>query len=347
MDNQEAKIFYSWQSDLKQEINHYFIRDAIKSALKRLNKAEENIILRVETATDGLTGSPNIEQAIFNKIDECAVFVGDITLINATQKDFRKTPNPNVLIELGYAIHGLGWSKIILVHNNHYGKIEDVPFDIRGHRISQYNFDGNVNNKKQSFINLENTFYIAIKACLSSKEELKLKGNNLNLERRKEVCKNRDIRLLERLFNKINTHIIDDFLANAKLDIVNGNIFYFWENFRAIVNSSSFHLYDQELQALIIDFYTFWDTTLSYGGQHCIPIIGRNEYKFTSPHYSSPASAYEQWDIDYSNFHSAIDCTESAFKKLIKFVQEKYLEIDIDDSNKKAMQSYNSEMNLQ
>ncbi|KAF3889994.1 MULTISPECIES: hypothetical protein [Nostocales] len=57
---------------------------------------------------------------------------------------------------------------------------------------------------------------------------------------------------------------------------------------------------------------------------------------------SFPINIRDQWDIDYSNFHNAIDVTENALKKLIKFIKEKYLEIDIEDSNKIAIQSYNS-----
>ncbi len=47
-------------------------------------------------------------------------------------------PNPNVLIELGYAIKVLGWSKIICLFNSETGNIEDLPFDINHNRVTPY-----------------------------------------------------------------------------------------------------------------------------------------------------------------------------------------------------------------
>lgn len=47
-------------------------------------------------------------------------------------------PNPNVLIELGYAIKVLGWSKIICLFNSETGNIEDLPFGINHNRVTPY-----------------------------------------------------------------------------------------------------------------------------------------------------------------------------------------------------------------
>ena len=74
---------------------------------------------------------------IFAKIDQCDIFVADISIINPNI-DFRKTSNPNVLIELGYASSKLGWDKILCIHNLMYGKIEDLPFDIRHRKPIAY-----------------------------------------------------------------------------------------------------------------------------------------------------------------------------------------------------------------
>lgn len=40
-----------------------------------------------------------------------------------------KTPNPNVMIELGYAIKSLGWDRIILLYDKDFGEIEEIPFE--------------------------------------------------------------------------------------------------------------------------------------------------------------------------------------------------------------------------
>ena len=86
-------------------------------------------------------GSPDIRTSIFNKINHSKFFICDIS-INENQM-----PNPNVLIELGYAIKTLGWSKIICLFNSQTGKIEDLPFDINHNRVTAYT--PNSENKKR------------------------------------------------------------------------------------------------------------------------------------------------------------------------------------------------------
>ena len=43
------------------------------------------------------------------------------------------------MIELGYATKTLGWSNIICIYNTEYGKIEELPFDIRQRKPISYN----------------------------------------------------------------------------------------------------------------------------------------------------------------------------------------------------------------
>jgi len=47
----------------------------------------------------------------------------------------RGCPNPNVLIELGYAAKALGWDRLILVLNTAYGPPDELPFDLKHRRF--------------------------------------------------------------------------------------------------------------------------------------------------------------------------------------------------------------------
>src|SRR5688572_17335170 len=49
----------------------------------------------------------------------------------------KRTPNPNVLLETGYAAHCMGWDRVILVMNTHkqFGPPEDLPFDLKNRRF--------------------------------------------------------------------------------------------------------------------------------------------------------------------------------------------------------------------
>ena len=104
----------------------------MKKAIRQLNGAPDtDLLIRLDSDTQGIPGSPDIAQAIFDKIDTCQVFVCDISIINA-ESSGRKTPNPNVLIELGYAVKRLSWDRIICVFNEISGKVpDDLPFDLR------------------------------------------------------------------------------------------------------------------------------------------------------------------------------------------------------------------------
>src|SRR5262249_33677777 len=65
-------------------------------------------------------------------IDQAAVFVPDLTFIGQ-RPDGRSTPNPNVLIEYGWALKSLGHSRIVPVMNTAFGQPspDSMPFDLR------------------------------------------------------------------------------------------------------------------------------------------------------------------------------------------------------------------------
>ena len=131
-------IFFSWQSDLGETRN--VIWSALNKAVRNLNRdvALEEASLRVDQDTESVAGWPEITSAILDTIEQCEVFVADITPINGPQSSFRLTPNPNVLFELGYALAtGLGRTRIICVVNTSYlpnGDLKELPFDVRGSR---------------------------------------------------------------------------------------------------------------------------------------------------------------------------------------------------------------------
>lgn len=50
----------------------------------------------------------------------------------------RSSPNPNVLLELGYAVSQLGWDRIVMVMNTAFGDVTQLPFDLRGRRVLPY-----------------------------------------------------------------------------------------------------------------------------------------------------------------------------------------------------------------
>lgn len=174
-------IFYSWQSDLTYKYNRNFIEDCLKGAIKKFNQ-NHNITsfspARADKDTAGLSGSPNITDTIFQKIEQSSAFIGDISYIsNSAQK---KVPNPNVMIEMGYALSCLGDSKVINVMNTHYGDASELPFDLKHKRWPiQYSYSpqtpqGEKKTQKEYLINsiYDQLLLILVEKISSSNEEV-------------------------------------------------------------------------------------------------------------------------------------------------------------------------------
>lgn len=151
------KIFWSWQSDTHQPSGRYFVRDVLRELTKSLNSIDaaeeadrpeneevledatggdeyalpEDDSIHVDHDTFGVGGSPRIADKILEKIRAAAVFVADITPI-VTTKSGKRVPNPNVMIELGYALKVMDVERIVLVGNQSFGAgLSYLPFDLK------------------------------------------------------------------------------------------------------------------------------------------------------------------------------------------------------------------------
>lgn len=133
-------IFYAWQSDRPEKVNKYFIRDAANSAIKAIRAdADLELAPSLDHDTKGVPGIPDIPSTICEKIDQCGIFLADMTFSGTSETDgvakkAKHLPNPNVLIELGYALARVGPKRIIYVMNTGFGPPEELPFDIRVRR---------------------------------------------------------------------------------------------------------------------------------------------------------------------------------------------------------------------
>ncbi len=131
-------IFYSWQSDSSKKTNRNFIEDALGRAIRELRQEidleealrDEDLLL--DKDTKGVPGTPPIVDTIFQKISDCTVFVPDLTFVARTPGN-RAVPNPNVLIEYGWALRVHGHGKMVPVMNTAYGdpSTDLLPFDMR------------------------------------------------------------------------------------------------------------------------------------------------------------------------------------------------------------------------
>jgi hypothetical protein len=137
------KVLWSWQSDTPGAIGRFFVRDALKAAIEELKVASDideptRNALHLDYDREGVPGSPELARTILDKIDVSDVVIADVTLVASMSEG--DTPesskskmliNSNVAIEFGYALRALSFRKVLMVFNAHYGRHEDLPFDIR------------------------------------------------------------------------------------------------------------------------------------------------------------------------------------------------------------------------
>jgi hypothetical protein len=169
-------VFFSWQADRARKEGRNLIERALETAVSRISGGvtiEEAVReLQVDKDTKGVPGSPPIFETILKKIDRAAIFVPDLTLVG-TRSDGRLTPNPNVLIEYGYALKSLSHSQIVGVMNVAHGGSETLPFDLAHHRRPiMYNLpDGAADEiRRETRGQLAKELEGALKAVLESEE---------------------------------------------------------------------------------------------------------------------------------------------------------------------------------
>ncbi|HRW07871.1 MAG TPA: hypothetical protein P5121_22370 [Caldilineaceae bacterium] len=159
-------LFFAWQLDTPAAENKSLIWNAIVAATGKMSESTNPIISpRPETDIQGASGNPNIVQTIFKRIRECSIFIADVSFVAETSKG-KLLPNPNVLLELGYAARSIGWERTILVMNNAYGKPSDLPFDIRQHRWPiEYKLTSRTQVREKRCEQLQENLIDAISSC--------------------------------------------------------------------------------------------------------------------------------------------------------------------------------------
>ncbi|ROI11997.1 hypothetical protein [Epilithonimonas hominis] len=210
-------IFYSWQSDLNLRLNNYYIKDCIVKALKEL-KQDFKLELRLDRDTKNTTGSPDIVQTIFDKIDICNIFIADVSIVNKNIFNIgRKTPNPNVLVELGYALKTLGKERVILIINNSFCKIDDLPFDIRQNRITQYTLSKTKEIKHSN--NLKDTLKKALKDIILNYESIEKQIN-------KNENRQHDLKIFENFKNEFDEVLLKEILEFIPTNLRTNQYYY-------------------------------------------------------------------------------------------------------------------------
>ncbi len=258
-----------------------------------------------------VAGSPDIAQTILDKVDASSVFVCDVSPINKGAAT-RLTPNPNVLIELGYAVRALGWERVIMVFNLDTGRIEDLPFDIRHRRPVVYEAH-DASNKSQIQKSLSSTLETAIRACLSLGPRTTEPGSGLS-------------QLDIDLFNRIREMLPADYAVVELRDHDFGNAYQrrltvllndlVWES-----KQPDFEFLDTELEAtkdrMIEGIERFLATSAQYGATQ----KGAPEWYRVPPDWMHERP--DKWREVVKELNDAADEITAAYNELVRTARRK------------------------
>jgi len=176
------KIFWSWQSDTHGKTGRHFVKKSIETAINELKSEiilDESIRdLEIDHDRKGVSGSPDLAKTILDKISNSIVFIADVTPVGETPDGKKKILNPNVGIELGFALSEITDTRVLMVLNEFYGDRETLPFDLK-HKAGPilYSLSPGSSNEqiKKESKKLIGVLKIAIGDCLktvSTTEEL-------------------------------------------------------------------------------------------------------------------------------------------------------------------------------
>ena len=329
-----VRIFYAWQDDLPRKFNRYAIKKALQVAAAELeaelsNRESEPCKIEVDEATRGVPGSPNIPREILKKIRKADMFVADVSSINSQQMDERKkTPNPNVGFELGYAVAVLGWKRIILLVNEVHGSLSALPFDFDRHRVFSFQLAENRGSEQH----LRGTLRKAIELILNENPE---RPNSFDLAQTK---RGRDLLAIELFLSSIHWPTLDAHISAGPKYLSTASTI-FSEKANEIVRSSTFHLYDNDLRAAILALVREWDESMKF--DHYIPMLHKPAYVFKSGHYPKD---FVQAQEDFKYMEKARLKMREAADVLLSLIREKFPEIDIRKASQSAAAEYDAEM---
>lgn len=143
-------LFFSWQmeTDLQGFNNKSFLIDCLEEAVELANKQLKGVQIKFHEGMRDSSGTGPVAAEMFRQINECHIFVGDMTIVqrlceraeflrNKKGLYFRYSPNCNVYGEFNRALgkHVDFWKQSILLMNDANRSVCDdkdvIPFDTR------------------------------------------------------------------------------------------------------------------------------------------------------------------------------------------------------------------------
>lgn len=181
-------VFFAYQSDIDDKYCKGFIQSAAQMAIDRLMKNGKKVIF--DYGFRGTPGTPILIEEMLAKSQNSDMVLVDLTYTSSKNwfytkeyvkfsgknlkvksiKNDKKSSNPNVLLETGYAWAHKGYHRTLAVMNTAFGKPDELNVDFQGFRwpITYHLDNKNYNTRKDVRKSLSDALYQAISASINS-----------------------------------------------------------------------------------------------------------------------------------------------------------------------------------
>lgn len=337
---ERSKIFFSWETDLPKSTNTNLIRSCIDKV--KIDLVKKSVWIDRDEATRDVPGAPKIIDEIIKKIQEADIFICDLTTINSeccclsawqTDERVRRTPNPNVLIELGFAIGILGWERVIVLFNTIYGSFkDDLPFDIDKRRVTTYTCSEDT--IKEGIDTLSRVLKLAIYTILQNNPVKPVLTPKL---KREYTAHERDLKSIKDILSLIHTHTINNYIHSDAPKIRSFEVIVFNDIINAYLNSNHFYFYDIVLEQKLVDFISSWNDSLKHG-DYFVERSNSTDFIFPTP---GDVFRNQIQEDAFEELEKARLVLYGTYTDFLSYVKANYIEIDLDETNRAALDFYN------
>ncbi len=311
------QIFYSWQSDI--EFNNKVIRDALKLSSIEIENKVASAKIDTKDSSSNLIGSTRIPEQILKDIAGSDIFVCDLTIIGKSDIKQRKISNPNVLIELGYAISKLSWERTIVLFNEHFGNFPaDLPFDIEKRSALSFKITGIEDSNGKGI--LKNKLIEWIKKIIEINPSKP--GDSISFKSEKRA---KDVLNLRAAFSFIHFPGVDYFIHHGHQHILDTHVQQH-VSFEFFTDGSEFYIYDSQARDLISRLRTKWND--SFNLFHLYEETLGNRHIFRARNVSQ--ELYEADCVRHLGIKKSIQEFRRIWLDTLSYLRENYPEINFE-----------------
>ncbi len=210
--------------------------------------------------------------------------------------------------------------------NSDISDLKELPFDFDRHRISQFSVRTDYNNKSDMKL-LTQLLVDALKLIVAENPK---RPRELENRPEGEIKRERDLRNIRWFMRNMNTSALDAHVERIP-DYLDVEAVHISDGLSEVVASSEFRLFDTELEAIMRDLQLHLHQTVSYD-RFYRETASWMRLVFGGTSYDNETRQEEE--KAYEAIATARDLLKEDIRKLVSFVRQNYLEIDINATNR-------------